>query len=311
MNKIKLFKFNEETWNELEYIRFPYELEKELQKSIEDHMKTFLGINFVGREYLIEKAHRKRRIDSVGIDEDNRPVIIEYKRLYDKDIIGQVVQYRTLFKKDKSKFHSLVINKLNKKYAGNIKWPMTRVLCIARDFLPEDEDTAKENSIELIRYKKYGNDILLFDFIDSKDADEFVSVNDTNDVNSKKSQKQGRKTFEKHRSDLLEGTDENLKDLYYTVEDFIKSLGDDIKDRETDQYEIFKRSKIFVYIQIVPRKKCFYLRLNLDPKKFHLEGITRDVSDGHHKTCLLRAEISNIDDFEKTKHLIIKSYEAS
>jgi predicted transport protein len=53
--------------------------------------------------------------------------------------------------------------------------------------------------------------------------------------------------------------------------------------------------------------------LRLDPDKVDFKnGLTRDVRDiGHYGTGDVEVKISNIDDFEQTKHLIIKSYEAS
>ena len=284
-----------------------YPKEKELQKFIEEHMKTFLGINFVDKEYRIEKGHRKRRIDSVGIDEDNRPVIIEYKCSYDEDIIGQVIRYRNLLKKDKYEFQSLVMKKLKAKYVYDIKWSETRVLCISSDFLPEIEEMAENESIELIRYKKYGNDTVLFEFVNSKDATKYAAS--TNDKNLKKPEKRSRSEFSYH----LENMDESLKDLYYAVEDFIKKLGDDIQEKELKRYKAFKqiKGKDFVRILVRPQREYLLLYLNLDPEKFHLKGITHDIRNYHLGILRLGTKISSIDDFEKTKHLIIKSYEAS
>lgn len=49
-------------------------LERNLQQQIESNMPVFLAT-----EYSTGKTHRGR-IDSLGLDENNCPVIIEYKR---------------------------------------------------------------------------------------------------------------------------------------------------------------------------------------------------------------------------------------
>ena len=59
-------------------------LEREIQSLIEHNMETFFGVRFLASEYTIfltEGAEvQGGRIDSLGIDENNCPVIFEYKR---------------------------------------------------------------------------------------------------------------------------------------------------------------------------------------------------------------------------------------
>lgn len=45
-------------------------LEKDLQNLIESQLETFLGVRFLASEYSTGKTH-KRRIDSLGLDENN------------------------------------------------------------------------------------------------------------------------------------------------------------------------------------------------------------------------------------------------
>ncbi len=61
-------------------------IEKNLQSLIESHMDTFLGVRFLATEYNTGKTHRGR-IDSLGLDENNCPVIIEYKRYSNENVI--------------------------------------------------------------------------------------------------------------------------------------------------------------------------------------------------------------------------------
>lgn len=77
MSDIKLFKISKEDATEL--LGKSAALEKDLQAQIEENMETFLGIRFLATEYITGKTH-KGRIDSLGLDENNCPVIIEYKR---------------------------------------------------------------------------------------------------------------------------------------------------------------------------------------------------------------------------------------
>lgn len=55
------------------------DLEKPLQTLIEANLDALLGIRFLATEYSTGKTHGGR-IDSLGIDENDCPVILEYKR---------------------------------------------------------------------------------------------------------------------------------------------------------------------------------------------------------------------------------------
>lgn len=67
-------------------------IEKELQSLIESRMEIFLGVRFLDSEYSTGKTHRGR-IDSLGLDENNCPVIIEYKRHSNENVINQGLFY--------------------------------------------------------------------------------------------------------------------------------------------------------------------------------------------------------------------------
>src|SRR5262245_55690499 len=51
-------------------------VEKTLQTLIERHLETLLGVRFLASEYSTGKVHGGR-IDTLGIDENGSPVIIE------------------------------------------------------------------------------------------------------------------------------------------------------------------------------------------------------------------------------------------
>jgi predicted transport protein len=303
MSDIKLFKLNKDTLDELECVAFTFE--RSLQKLIEVNMEAVFGIKFLKSEYATGKEHGGR-IDSLGIDENYCPVIIEYKRSLNENVINQGLFYLDWLMDHKAEFELLAIKTLGKEYGDKIEWSIPRLLCIAGDFTRYDEHAVKQinRNIELIRYKKYGEDMFLFELVNSQTVTEYV---DTNDKSSKKAQKY--KTY----GEFFEQADDGLKNLYHVVSDFIKNLGDDVQEKELKYYKAFKRIKNFVCLEIRPQTKCLLLYLRLDPEKVDFKtGLTRDVRGiGHYGTGDVEVKISNIDDFEQTKHLIIKSYEAS
>lgn len=86
MAEIKLFRLN----STVEELR-PSEvaLERNLQTCIEQNMQAFFGVRFLRSEYPITNG----RMDSIGIDENNCPVIFEYKRSVNENVINQGLFY--------------------------------------------------------------------------------------------------------------------------------------------------------------------------------------------------------------------------
>ena len=88
-------------------------LEKQLQTMIEQNMETFFGIRFLKSEYAITSG----RMDSIGIDENNSPVIFEYKRSMSENVINQGLFYLDWLLDHKADFKLLVIEKLGMEVA--------------------------------------------------------------------------------------------------------------------------------------------------------------------------------------------------
>ena len=109
MSEIKLFSIK----NDVKQL-IPSEvlLEKELQNLIEDNMEKFFGVWFLKSEYVITNG----RMDSIGIDENNCPVIVEYKRSSNENIINQGLFYLDWLLDHKDAFHMLVAEKYGYKY---------------------------------------------------------------------------------------------------------------------------------------------------------------------------------------------------
>jgi RecB family endonuclease NucS len=91
MSDIKLFKLGEPGVVELQGKSVA--VEKTLQTLMEQHLEAFLGVRFLQSEYSTGKTHGGR-IDTLGIDENYSPVIIEYKRSTNENVINQGLFYR-------------------------------------------------------------------------------------------------------------------------------------------------------------------------------------------------------------------------
>lgn len=90
MSDIKMFRLGDKAVRELEGRSAA--VEKSIQTLLEQHLEAFLGVRFLATEYVTGKTHGGR-IDSLGIDENHSPVIIEYKRALNENVINQGLFY--------------------------------------------------------------------------------------------------------------------------------------------------------------------------------------------------------------------------
>src|SRR6266480_1686780 len=171
MSDIKLFHVSNGVAQELQGTSIA--IEKTLQTLIEHQLEVFLGVRFLASEYSTGKTHGGR-IDTLGIDENGSPVIIEYKRALNENVINQGLFYLDWLMDHKAEFELLVMKKLGDKVAASIDWSAPRLLCIASDFTRYDEHAVQQinRNIELIRYRRYGSDLILFELVNATTAQE-------------------------------------------------------------------------------------------------------------------------------------------
>lgn len=273
-------------------------LEKELQTVIENNMTTFFGVTFLASEY---KTTDGGRMDSIGIDENHCPVIFEYKRSMKENVINQGLFYLNWLLDHKDSFKVLVIENLGLKEAENIDWTMPRVVCVAGDFTKYDESAIKQmnRNISLIRYKKFGDDLLMFEQVNENIA---AALPEAEPVVSKT--KPVYKTFDEQ----LDTADAAIKVLYQDLANYILSLGDDISENHLKLYAAFKKIKNVV--TVVSQKKKLVINLPLDVSTVTFEeGFSRDVTNLGHWGCgAVELHLQNRTDLEKAKPLIDRSY---
>ena len=265
-------------------------LEKELQTVIENNMNLFFGVTFLASEYRTTDGGR---MDSIGIDENNCPVIFEYKRSVKENVINQGLFYLNWLLDHKDSFKVLVIEKLGMKAASNVDWTMPRVICVAGDFTKYDESAIKQmnRNISLIRYKKFGEDLLMFEQVNENIATAIPEDEPANKT------RLTDKTFDEQ----MQTADDNLSN-------YILSLGDDISESHLKLYVAFK--KIRNVVTVVAQKKKLILNLPLDVSTISFEeGFSRDVTNIGHWGCgPVELCLQNGTDFEKAKPLIDRAY---
>lgn len=294
MAEIKLFSLNEGV---KECTSSEVVLEKELQTLIEQNMETFFGVRFLKSEYAITNG----RMDSIGIDENNSPVIFEYKRSQNENVINQGLFYLDWLLDHKADFKLLVIEKLGMESADGIDWSVPCVICIAHDFTKYDLHAVNQmqRNIKLVSYRKYDNGLLLFEHLNAPNVKPMTEngVMDSEKNNAQKS-----------HIEKLATVSDNMKNLYHSICDFIESFGDDITANQLKLYLAYKKVQNLVCIEIYNKQILLFVKLN--PETVKLEsGFTRDMRNiGHYGTGDLQIIIKTASDFEKAKPLLERAY---
>lgn len=304
MSDFKLFQQTGDTLKELASSSSP--LERALQTTFESNLESLLGVRFLASEYATTNGGR---MDTLGIDENGYPVIIEYKRERSENVINQGLFYLDWLMDHRGDFELLVRDRFDKKSADAVEWSAPRLICIAADFTKYDTHAVKQMSrnIELIRYRRFGDDLLLLDLLTAVST-KALPVADTENTKPHKY---------KTNTESLADADEALANLYSDIETFMIGLGDDVIQKTLQNYFAFKRIKNFACVEIKPQINVIRLYLKVDPEALASnvgleEGFTRDVRKvGHFGTGDLEVSLNNHEDFDRAKDLIIKSYEAS
>lgn len=280
-----------------------------------------LNIRFLASEHSTGKTHGGR-IDSLGLDENDCPVILEYKRSVGENVINQGLFYLDWLMDHKAEFKLLVLDKLGAAAASAIDWSAPRVVCMAADFTKYDGHAVQQigRNIELIRYRRFGDDLLLLESANGVDASAKVvptkqskTVTDKPDVlvaASPDTTIVKTSSTDKSFAEMMASLSEPMLQLLASLDDYTLSLGDDVQRKELRLYAAFKRLKNFATV-VLHRKNCLLLYLHVDPAlALAVLPKARDVTHiGHWGTGNLEVTLSNSADLDAVKPFINVAYE--
>ncbi|GGX14467.1 endonuclease NucS domain-containing protein [Streptomyces noursei] len=246
-------------------------LERQLQTLIEANMEAMLGIRFLASEYAT--GRHRGRIDSLGLDENGTPVIVEYKRSRDQNVVNQALSYLSWLHDHHHEFESLVKTRLGAAAVESVDWSNPRLVCIAGDFTHHDTVAIEMigRRIDLVSYRVF-DDVLTLQLVASvagatpparRKAPGMVQVAG---VPSPKSVQQ-----------YLEESPQALQELFADLNDVLLSH-DDVRVEPQLHYFAYRRIKNVATVRVQPRNRMLVVNLKLDPDTVELhEGFSRDV----------------------------------
>lgn len=173
MGEVQIFHATQDGARELE--ETPFRSEKELQSLVERHLHNLTGIDFVATEHRTGSRH-KRRADTLGIDSNQCPVVIEYKLGHGGAAISQGLDYLFWLEDHKGDFRELVRDRLGNERSRNIDFKNAWLLCVAGQFKREDVVSAETNTkrIVLLSVYRHGVSTLLLKWVHGEEANPLV-----------------------------------------------------------------------------------------------------------------------------------------
>ncbi|MFE2426852.1 DUF5655 domain-containing protein [Streptomyces sp. NPDC059373] len=311
MNDLKLFRVVD--GRAVEVAGSAVALERHLQTLIEANMEAMLGIRFLASEYATGPRHRGR-IDSLGLDENSNPVIIEYKRSNGKAVITQALSYLAWLRDHRHEFASLVKQRLGGEAASSVDWSSPRLVCIAGDFTVHDVNSLEEigRRIDLVSYRDFGDGLLALQLVASMAGSSTSPRNLVGAIGAPSVASAGGGSAVKSVRQIFEGAPESLRDLYADLDAMLIGHGDVQKEFQL-HYIAYRKIKNVATVRFQPRSHTLVVRLTIDPDTVELcEGFTRDVRGiGCLGTGPLELRIRSQEDLARAGDLVRRSVEGS
>ena len=312
MSDIQLFRLVDKVATEIK--GSSSELEKPLQNLIEANLEALLAIRFLATEYSTGRVH-KGRIDTLGLDENDCPVILEYKRSSRENVINQGLFYLDWLLDHREAFAMLVLKQYGQEAADAIDWESPRVICIAADFSRYDAHAVQQidRNIELVRYRRFGPDLLLLEQVNIVASEASIEPAPASKRSAKTAAASSRaKIDDKPRPRWLPELSPDLASVFAALDAFAGSLGDDVQRKDLKLYVGYRRLKNFA--TVVGQKKQLLLYLHLPAHRFvvgQASGHLRDVSGvGHWGTGNAEMVLRTAGDLEHAKRYLQQAYEA-
>jgi predicted transport protein len=277
-----------------------FQLERHLQRLVEANLPEIFGVRFISSEFVI-RGEQPGRIDTLGLDYDGAPTIVEYKRAENDSVINQGLYYMHWLLDHRGDFVVAARDALGQDVEVN--WNAPRLIIIAQGYANWDTHAVKlmDEAVELWKYTLYGPDLLYLELVYGQQRSAKPGPPDGD------GDREEVYTLEDH----LEGKSGPIKELFLALREGILewSLEEgDILETPNKLYISYRHGKNFCEVEVQARRLKVYADISYDQLD-DPQQIARDVSNiGHWGTGDVEIKIDNIDELEYALSLIHQAY---
>src|SRR3989338_1462614 len=282
------------------------DLEKNIQIIFENNLEELLGITFLAHEYSTSFGGR---IDSLGIDKDGNPCIIEYKKGQNDNVINQGLSYLYWLLDHRADFEKICSSK---NISIEIDWESPRVICIAENYNKFDLDAVNifTINVELWRYRIYDENIL---YLEQENFNK-IKVPIINNIIKKNHQNEERPNVQKHYSieHHTDKSNEEIKSLFSILRENIILIDEEVKEDPKKLYLAYKINGTN-FADIIFYKN--ELRITLNIKSGNINDPNSKTTDftkpkkGHCGNGDYEVKIDDKKDLDYVMSLIKQSYD--
>jgi len=284
----------------------PFRKERNLQKLFEANLDTLLGVRYMASEFTTGDRQRGR-IDTLGIDQNGYPTIIEYKRSNKDNVINQGLFYLDWLVDHKGDFTLAAQEAYGPKI--QIDWTRPRLILVAESFSDYDKYAVNRigANIELWTFRRYGEDLLFIEplFVATPSATK-PKPSEVESEETKETEVVTLYTIEDH----LKNRSKEIRELFEYFRERVLNLAEEgeITEKANKMYIGYSHGKNFCEVRI----QVSGLKVWLDILPAELSDpykLGRDVTKiGHYGTGAVELKLVNPGDLDKFMALVEQSF---
>ena len=288
----------------------PFQLERDIQKLIENNVQELFDLEFVKSELTIQNF----RLDTLCFNKmSNSFVIIEYKKGSNYSVIDQGYTYLSTLLNNKSDF----ILEYNETLGGSLKrdeidWSQSRVIFISPKFSEYQKTSInfKNLPFELWEVTRFKNNLLGLTKIDTNSDVDITSTVEKDNLKSivKTVSKEIVTYDENYHINKNKTRPQEIVDLYYEFKDRVLSIGDNIELNIGKTWMGFKQNRIFCDVVIFNEGVVVYINMKKGELNDYLNKC-QDMSDkGHWGNGDYKIVIRTVEDIDYVMSLVKQSF---
>lgn len=282
-------------------------LERDVQRLVEANLALLFGLVLVESEYAIENV----RFDTLAFDkDDNAPVIIEFKKTFEKSVFDQGLEYLNILFSRKADFTLRLHKKLGiSAEIDSISWENSRVIFVGNRFSERQKRAVSFVGlpIELWTFEWFENNSFRMEqeTLTKEAGLDFAksALGETSRI-----EKVQREIKEYSRDYYRENSDPKIWELFEKLENMVKDLGEfEIIPRKT-YIAIRGKSSSFCVVKLLKSKLQVEFGKKKDVETFNSNQQIYDISKKEWNHALMY-EVATESDLDELMLVLKRAYE--